>query len=131
MNILKIFGKKNIKDFEKDTEPKNNIAGAVKGLVDPKKITKEMVIKQAGLIFLLFFFAIIYIANRFNAESLVRESTQLKFDRNELRSEHIATASELMFISKQSEIIHLVDSLKVGLIENTEPPIKIKVAKTE
>lgn len=127
MKLFKTFKKSEVKDFEKDVEPKINIAGTVKGLVDTKKITKESVIRQAGFIFMLFFFGIIYIANRFNAERLVREAVKLRKERSELRSEHIATASELMFMSKQSEIIELVDSFKIGLIESTEPPIKVKV----
>jgi len=131
MKLFKTFKKKEIEDFEKDAESKINISDTVKGFVDTKKITKETVLKQAGFIFMLFFFGIIYIANRFNAERLVREAVKLKKERSELRSEHIATASELMFMSKQSEIIELVDSFKLGLIESTEPPIKVKVEVEE
>ena len=84
MKLFKTFKKKEIKDFEKDTESKINISDTVKGFVDTKKITKETVLKQAGFIFMLFFFGIIYIANRFNAERLVRDAVKLKKERNEL-----------------------------------------------
>lgn len=127
MKFFKTFKKKEITDFEKDTESRVKISDSVKGFIDTKKITKDTILKQAGFIFMLFFFGIIYIGNRFNAERLVREAVKLKKERNELRSEHIATASELMFMSKQSEILELVDSFKIGLIESTEPPIKVKV----
>lgn len=127
MKFFKTFKKKEITDFEKDTESRVKISDSVKGFIDTKKITKDTILKQAGFIFMLFFFGIIYIGNRFNAERLVREAVKLKKERNELRSEHITTASELMFMSKQSEILELVDSFKIGLIESTEPPIKVKV----
>jgi len=127
MKFLKILNKKEVKDFEKDSENKINISGTIKDFVDTKRITKDTILKNIGFIFMIFFLAIIYIGNRFNAERLVRDAVNLKKERSELRSEHIATASELMFLSKQSEIMELVDSFKLGLIESTEPPIKIKV----
>ena len=62
-------------------------------------------------------------------EKVVRESIELIKEINELRAEAITTSSELMFSSKQSEVVKLVESRGLGLIESVEPPKKIIVEK--
>jgi len=116
-------------DFSEEPEGKIKIGSTVKDFVDVK-ITKESIINQMPFILFISVLIIFYIANRYNAEKIVRESVRIKKERNELRSEHISIAAELMKVSKQSIIIQKVDSFHLGLIENTNPPIKLLV-KTE
>ncbi len=116
-------------DFSEEPEGKIKIGSTVKDFVDVK-ITKESIINQMPFILFISVLIIFYIANRYNAEKIVRESVRIKKERNELRSEHISIAAELMKVSKQSIIIQKVDSFNLGLIENTNPPIKLLV-KTE
>jgi hypothetical protein len=59
----------------------------------------------------------------------VREIDALSNELKELRSEYIATKSELMFKSKQSQVAKLVDPL--GIKESLYPPVKIKVTKSD
>ena len=72
------------------------------------------------------FLAVIYIGNRFHAEKIIRETDKLKVEVQDLRAESIITASELMFLSKQSEVIKLIQRKNLNLIESVEPPIKLK-----
>jgi hypothetical protein len=71
--------------------------------------------------------AIVYIANRYNAEKVMRQTVVLQNELKEMRSESITTASELMFISKQSEVSKLVKIKGLDLYESVEPPKKIIV----
>ncbi len=49
----------------------------------------------------------------------------LEKELKELRFESITTASDLMYMSKQSEVVKRVEKEGLDLIESTEPPIKI------
>ena len=46
-----------------------------------------------------------------------------------MRAEAITTASELMFMSKQSMVVKLVEEKKIDIKEATEPPKRIVVKK--
>jgi hypothetical protein len=60
---------------------------------------------------------------------MVRQIEAVKKELKELRYEQITTRSELMYISKQSEVAR---RLKVtGLKESTVPPEKILIRNTE
>ena len=43
----------------------------------------------------------------------------------ELRAKSISTSSELVRISRQSEVIRMVNRYELGLEENLEPPKKL------
>ena len=99
----------------------------VKEVFDGSLLTRDIFVKQLPFILYLAFLAIIYIANRYHAESIIRETSALQTEIKELRSEAITTASELMHISKQSEVIKLINSKNIDLVESKDPPVIIKV----
>jgi len=66
-----------------------------------------------------------YIANTYNAERTVRETSKTTKDLKELRSEYISLKSELMFHSNQSQVAQLVAPL--GLKEAKVPPNKLYI----
>ncbi len=80
--------------------------------------------------FLLFlsFLAILYIATGYWAEDKIRQVNKLSSVMKELRSEFISTKSDLMFISRQSEVAK--SALQLGLFEPIHPPLKITVDST-
>jgi hypothetical protein len=57
---------------------------------------------------------------------MVRKIDDLKIEVDNLRSEQITTTSELMNISRPSEVAALVESKGLGLKESMEPPKKLK-----
>ena len=65
------------------------------------------------------------IANRNHAEKTVIQLNQLQSDVKELRAKSISTSSELVRISRQSEVKQLVNRYELGLEENLEPPRKL------
>jgi hypothetical protein len=91
-------------------------------------LSRETTLKFLPFIFYLTFIAVCYIANGYFAENKVRQMNKLTNELKELRSEFIITKSDLMFISKQSEVAKA--ALPLGLKESKEPPRKI-VLKTD
>ena len=55
-------------------------------------------------------------------EARVRRISDLTKEIKELRYEHITTQSELMNMSKQSEVLRRTEAENLGLHELTEPP---------
>jgi len=107
----------------KDYENKKT---SLKDLIDGTILTKQVMLRQLPFIIFLSFLAGIYIGNRYHAEKVVRDLAKLQIEVKDFRAEAITSASELMFISKQSEVIKMVKENQLGLEESLEPPYKIK-----
>ena len=127
---MRIFKKSNI-EFSKDKDP--NVSGkimdSVKGYFDNQKFNKDTVVNQLPFFLFLAFLAIVYIGNQYHAEKLINEVSQLKKQRDEKRSEYITSASELMKITRQSEVIKLLEENNLELKPLTSPPKKIVIKK--
>jgi len=119
--------KDNVEFIEEKQERKEQKFSSVKDLLDGSLIANDFIVKQLPYIVFLVILAFIYIANRYHAEKVVRQNVELTKEINELRAEAITTSSELMFISKQSEVAKLVEKRGLGLKESVEPPRKIVI----
>jgi hypothetical protein len=97
-----------------------------KDLIDGTILTRKSIVQQLPFVLYLTFLAAIYIGNRYHAEKVVRDLTRLQQEVKDLRAESITNASELMFISKQSEVIKMVRGANLNLEESVKPPIRIK-----
>ncbi len=115
--------RKNI-EFDQSIEEKEKSL-SFRDLVDGNVLTRRAVIKQARFILLLVLIAFFSIANRNHAEKTVIQLNQLQSDVKELRAKSISTSSELVRISRQSEVKQLVNRYELGLEENLEPPRKL------
>ncbi|HNV81566.1 MAG: FtsL-like putative cell division protein [Tenuifilaceae bacterium] len=98
----------------------------IRNILNGNVLNRESVTSQIPYIFFLAFLAIIYIANRYRYEKLVKEVQTLQVEVKNLRAESITTASQLMFISTQSQVSRLVEEKGLGLEESVVPPKKIK-----
>lgn len=98
----------------------------LKELLDGTVLVRENMIRQLPYVLFLTILGIIYIGNRFHAERMVRQINALKTEVSNLRAEQITTTSELMNISRPSEVAELVESRNMGLKESMEPPKKLK-----
>jgi hypothetical protein len=97
-----------------------------KELIDGTILVRDNMIRQLPYILFLTFLGVIYIGNRFHAERMVRLINKLKIEVSDLRAEQITTTSELMNISRPSEVAALVEEKGLGLKESMEPPNKLK-----
>lgn len=98
---------------------------SLRDLLDGNVLTRQTVIKQSRFILLLVFIAFFSIANRNHAEKTVIRLSRLQNDVKELRAQSITISSDLVRISRQSEVVRLVNRYELGLQENLEPPKKL------
>jgi hypothetical protein len=98
---------------------------SLRDLVDGNVLTRKAVLKQSRFILLLVLIAFLSIANRNHAEKTVIQLNGLQSDVKELRARSISTSSELVKVSRQSEVIQLVRQYGLGLEESLEPPKKL------
>ncbi len=75
------------------------------------------------------FIMMLYIANAHYGDKLVRKTSRLQNEVNDLRADYTTLLADLMFKSKQSEVAKQVESL--GLKESIEPPVKITEKQRE
>ena len=115
--------KKNI-EFDQSIEEKEK-SFSFRDLVDGNVLTRKAVLKQSRFIVLLVLIAFVSIANRNHAEKTVIRLNQLQRDVKEMRAKSITISSDLVRISRQSEVVRLVNRYELGLEENLEPPKKL------
>jgi hypothetical protein len=115
----------------KTEEPLKKVTtGALlKDLISGSTITDKIILKNLGYLLMLTLLGAIYIANRFHAEKLTRETTRLQKEVRDLRAESLSTSTDLMYASKQSEVFRLVREKELNLEELREPPFKLIVDK--
>ncbi len=92
-------------------------------------LTKDNVLNNIPYVLFLFGIGIFYIGNSQFAESGIIGMDTINRELKELRSEFISTRSELMFVSKQSEVAKAVEPM--GIYESVVPPKKIIITPEE
>jgi hypothetical protein len=113
-------------EFDPSIEEKEKSL-SFRDLLDGNVLTRKSVLKQSRFIFLLVLIAFFSIANRNHAEKTVIQLNRLQSDVKEMRAKSISISSGLVKISRQSEVVHLVNRYNLGLEENLEPPNKLIV----
>ncbi len=88
-------------------------------------LEKERAFRMFPFLLFLAFLAFIYITNDFTLESKVREVSHLQKEVRELRYEYISVKSNLITISKQSQLAKRLK--KLGIKENKEPLKVIRI----
>lgn len=120
----KIIVKEAIKEeVQESSVPETGFFAA---LFAKETISKEAATDALPFIIFIAFLAMIYIGNRHSAENNIRKIDKLGKEVKELSWDFKTIKADLMFKSKQTEVIKRVDSL-VGLRVSVKPPIKIKV----
>lgn len=92
-------------------------------------LSDERAIQHIPFILFLAFIAILYIANGYYADDKIREVNKVNNQIKELRTEYISSKSDLMFVSKQSQVAKAVEPL--GLKEPVVAPMKIEIDSTK
>jgi len=100
-----------------------------KDVVNGRLLTKKFFTGQTYFIILAVLLAFLYISNHYRVEGLQKELYTLSREVKELRYEAITTSSDLMSMSKQSEVLEKMRARGVNLNELTEPPRVIYVPK--
>jgi len=108
---------------------KSGIVRSLNSVFSGTFLSNEKVLKHIPFVLFLSVIAILYIANGYWADDKIRQVNKLNSRLKELRSEYISTKSDLMFVSKQSEVAKSAE--KMGLKEPIAPPMKIVVDTTK
>ncbi len=103
--------------------------GFIKSLISGSLFSERIILGNLPFLLMLTVMGALYIANRFHAEKIIRRTDVLQEEVKELRAEAMATTSELMYISKQSQVTRLVNQRGLELKELKEPPHKIVIKK--
>jgi Bacteriodetes cell division protein (FtsL-like) len=118
--------KKKTEEFVDSQQEKSELKiTSFRDLISGAILTRTAVLRQLPFILFLVFMAIAYITNRYHAEKITRKTIELQEELNELRAQYTSTASELMFLSRQSQVLRLVEENNLGLKESRVPPKKI------
>jgi hypothetical protein len=121
-----MFGKDNkdkIKEFIDGSEDFKEIKSlSFRDFLDGEVFTRAFVTKKLSFVLFVVLLAFVYIANHYKVERLLTELATVKRELKELRSEAVTTSSELMLISKQSQIEKRLREEGVGLEALSEPP---------
>jgi len=122
--------KENKAGEQKDENVKRVSTGTLlRDLMSGSMVTEKIILKNIWFIFMLTILGALYIANRFHAERLTRETAKMQREVRDLRSESLSTSASLMYASKQSEVFRLVKERGLNLEELREPPFKLIVSK--
>lgn len=119
----------NVEFVDQKEESKELRGTSLREFLDGTVITRKNVVKQLPFLIFLCIIGIIYIGNRYHAEKVIRDITKIQEEVKNLRAEEITTASELMKLSRQSEVIKLIKEKNLNLVESTDPPAKIKSSR--
>jgi len=84
-----------------------------------------------GFMTFIVFLAFLYIGNRYQMEHLLDRQADLLKELKELKYEAITTSSELMNMSKQSEVMERVHQAGINLEVLKRPPRILKVEEME
>lgn len=103
--------------------------GGIKDFLDGSLITREIVLKNFNYLLFLTVLALFYIANRYHAEKIVRQTVAVQNELKELRSEAITVSSKMMKLSRQSAVYDLIKRYRMDLIQPVEPARKIVIEK--
>ena len=120
--------------FKKEEKPKvkkeaGKVSRSLANIFSGNFLSKDSVVSFLPFIFFMTFMGILYIANGYYAERVVRDLHKTGNDVKELRSEYITIKSDLNYKSKQSQVAQATESIEI--YESTTPPTKIVVDEKE
>lgn len=116
-------------DSKKNSKKHARTGSFIKELLSGSMVSEKIILKNLGYVSLVTLLAAIYIGNRFHAEKITRETTKLLREVKDLRAESLSTSTDLMYVSKQSEVFRLVREKGLNLEELKTPPFKLLVDK--
>lgn len=117
--------KEKLRDFEPESAEAHS-GPSFRDYLNGQALDNEWLRKNRMFLLFLVFLAFIYINNHYSVEALLKEHLALTREVKELKYEAITTSSELMFISKQSEVVKRVQEAGLELEVLTTPPNVLK-----
>jgi hypothetical protein len=118
---------KNIVDRIRQSEDLSDLrSSSVRDILNGNILTKKFIRKQYLLIVLLVVLSIGYIDNRYSSEKQIATMVMLKKNIQDAKYESLTISAELMEISRQSNLLLLMESKGMQLKPGNTPPIVIE-----
>jgi hypothetical protein len=112
---------------DKQDNRKMTTGSFLKELLSGSMVSEKIILSNLGYLSLITVLLAVYIGNRFHAEKVTRESAKLHREVKDLRAEALATSTDLMYISRQSEVFRMVKEKGINLEELNTPPYRLIV----
>jgi hypothetical protein len=106
-------------------QKESRLGFSIRSILDGSILTRESVVRLLPFGLYLALLIVAYIGNSYYSEKVIRKTNKVRNELKELEYEYISTKSDLMHVSKQSEVAIRLDSFKTGIKESLVPPIKI------
>lgn len=126
---MELFKKrKKYEEFESGNEVIQDLKGFdIREWLNGQAFSRMSLEKHWSYAMYLVFFAFIYINNHYSVEKLLKEQVALNRELQELKYEAITTSSQLMQMSRQSEVVNRVLEAGLDLEVLKTPPRVIRV----
>ena len=99
----------------------------IKDVLNGTILNHPIFAEQLNYLLFLALIGFIYITHHYDVERKIATAANLNKENQELRFHAITTSSEMMFISKQSEVIRQIEEAGIDLEQMTTPPRTLKV----
>ena len=106
-------------------------SSTVRDVLNGNILTKRFFQKQYGLLIMISVLAFIYVDNRYYCETQLAKEIDLKKQIQDIKYESLTISAELMVISRQSNVLSLVNERGMKLIQTSTPPIVIDDTENE
>lgn len=117
---------KKIADAVRGSEDFSDIkSSTLRDILNGNILTKKFFQKQYGLLIMIAVLTFFYVDNRFYCETQLAKEIELKMKIQDAKYESLTISSELMQISRQSNVLKLVKDNNINLVETLTPPIVI------
>lgn len=118
---------KKITDAIRGSEDFSDIkSSTVRDILNGNILTKRFFQKQYGLLIMIAILTFLYVDNRFYCEKQLAQEVELKRKIQDAKYESLTISAELMEISRQSNVMKMVKTNGVDLVESSSPPIVIE-----
>jgi len=106
-------------------------SSTVRDVLNGNILTKRFFQKQYGLLIMIAVLAFAYVDNRYYCETQLAKSIDLKKQIQDIKYESLTISADLIKISRQSNVLNMVNERGINLIQTTTPPIVIEDTESE
>lgn len=118
---------KKITDSIRGSEDFSDIkSSTARDILNGNILTKRFLQKQYGLLIMIAVMLFMYVDNRYYSETQLAKEIELKKKIQDVKYESLTISAELMEISRQSNVLRMINERGIPLVETSTPPIVIE-----
>jgi len=101
-------------------------SSTLRDVINGNILSKKFLQKQYGLLIMIAILIFLYVDNRYYCETQLAKTIELKSKIKDVKYESLTISSQLMRISRQSNIIMMLNEKGIPLDESNTPPVTIE-----